>query len=75
MRRREESYPFVEFCSDIAHFQNELSRYFIIENPETSQIWNTHLMRNLMDMDGIQKSTIHMCAYGLKDPNTGLHMK
>ena len=49
IRRRDESYPFIEFCSDIAHFQIELGRYFIIENPETSQIWNTRLMQSLAE--------------------------
>ena len=75
MRRRDESYPFIEFCSDIAHFQIELNRYFIIEKPETSQIWNTRLMQSLAEMEGVHRSTVHMCAYGLKDPNNGLHMK
>ena len=39
LRRRAASYPLVEFCAELATHQQQEHRYFIIENPETSQMW------------------------------------
>ena len=74
-RRRSESYPIVEFCAVVASYQRQLHRYFIIENPETSQIWNTEPMSDIANMKGVHRSTVHTCAYGLKDPVSGMPMK
>ena len=75
LRRRAASYPLVEFCAELATYQQQRHRYFIIENPETSQMWNTEPMRDIENMTGVQNSSVHMCGYGLKDPNSGMAMK
>ena len=74
-RRRTESYPFVEFCADVATYQRQLGRYFIIENAESSQMWGTAPFQQIADQEGVERSTVHMCAYGLKDPVSGTAMK
>jgi hypothetical protein len=65
----------VEFCADVASYQRQLHRYFIIENPETSQIWNTEPMSDIANMQGVHRSIVHMCAYGLKGPVSSMPMK
>ena len=75
LRRRAASWPMVEFCGDVATYQYENNKFFMIENPESSQLWNTEILVKLQEMSGVHKSVVHMCAYGLKDPASGLPMK
>jgi hypothetical protein len=62
IKRRAEAYPMVEFCSEIAQYQQRAGKYFIIENPETSQMWNTPPMMAVADEEDVNRSTVHMCA-------------
>ena len=55
----------VEFVASIARYQLKHGRYFIIGNPQTSKIWYLNCMQQLF-------SDLHFCAYGLKDPESGL---
>ena len=75
LERRRLALPMVSFCADVASYQHERNKYFLIENPETSQMWNTESMTALSQMNGVRRTTIHMCAYGLVDPATGCAMK
>ena len=75
LRRRAAAYPFVEFCADVATYQRQLGRYFIIENPESSQIWGTAPFQQIADQEGVERSTVYMCTYGLKDAVSGTAMK
>ena len=68
LRRRAAAYPFVEFRAEVATFQHGLKRYFIIENPESSHMWGTEPMSAVLQLHDVHRSTIHMCAYGLKGP-------
>ena len=65
----------VQFCGMVATYQYERKCYFIIENPETSQMWNTEPMLQLLAMKDVKRTTIHLCAYGLVDPVSGWAMK
>ena len=75
VRRRAASLPMVQFCSEVSTYQHKVNKYFIIENPEASQIWSTEAFAKVAQMKGVQRATIHMCAYGLKDPASGIAMK
>ena len=53
----------VEFVASVARYQLKHGRYFIIENPQTPKIWYLNCMQQLFS---------DFCAYGLKDPESGL---
>ena len=61
--KRKRYLPVVEFVASIARCQLKHGRYFIIENPQTSKIWYLNCMQQLFS---------DLCAYGLKDPESGL---
>ena len=47
-------------------------RYFIIENPQTSKMWYLNCMQQLLSDPSVAWGDFHFCAYGLKDPESGL---
>ena len=63
--KRKRYLPTVEFVASIARYQLKHGRYFIIENPQTSKIWYLNCMQQLFSEPSV-------CAYGLKDPESGL---
>ena len=75
MKKREAVMPMVDFTMAIATYQHEAGRYFMIENPETSQMWSLPCMKELLSLSGVSYGTAHMCAYGLVDPVSKLPMK
>ena len=64
--------PMVEFVASIARYQLKHRRYFIIENPQTSRIWYLKCMQQLFSGPSVNWGDFHFCAYGLKDPESGL---
>ena len=64
--------PMVEFVASIARYQLKRRRYFIIENPQTSRIWYLKCMQQLFSDTSVTWEDFHFCAYGLKDPESGL---
>ena len=62
----------VEFAASIARYQLKHGRYFIIENPQTSKIWYLNCMQQLFSDPSVTWGDFHFCAYGLKDPESGL---
>ena len=62
----------VEFVASIARYQLKHGRYFIIENPQTSKIWYLNCMQQLFSDPSVTWGDFHFCAYGLKDPESGL---
>ena len=69
--KRKRYLPMVEFVASIARYQLKHRRYFIIENPQTSKIWYLNCMQQLFS-DPSVTGDFHSCAYGLKDPESGL---
>ena len=53
--------PMIDFCIKVA-------RYFIIENPQTSRMWYTKSFQKLLKEYDVDWDTLHMCAFGMKDP-------
>ena len=56
----------------VARYQLKHRRYFIIENPQTSRIWYLTCMQQLFSDPSVTWQDFHFCAYGLKDPESGL---
>ena len=75
MKKRDAVMPMVDFTVAIATYQHEAGRFFMIENPETSQMWSLPCMKELLNLSGVSYGTAHMCAYGLVDPVSKLSMK
>ena len=62
----------VEFVACNARYQLKHKRYFILENCQTSKIWYVHRMQQLLSDPSVTRGDFHFCAYGLKDPESGL---
>ena len=60
--------PMIDFCIKIAEYQIRRGRYFIIENPQTSRMWHTKSFQKLLKGYDVDWDTLHMCAFGMKDP-------
>ena len=70
--KRRRYLPMVEFVASIARYQLKHRRYFIIENPQTSRIWYLKCMQQLFSDPSVTWGDLDFCAYGLKDPESGL---
>ena len=70
--KRRRYLPTVEFVASIARYQLKHRRYFIIENPQTSRIWYLKCMQQVFSDPSVTGGDFHFCAYGLKDPESGL---
>ena len=70
--KRKRYLPMVEFVASIARYQLKHGRYFIIENPQTSKIWYLNCTQQLFSDPSVTWGDFHFCAYGLKDPESGL---
>ena len=70
--KRQRYMPMIEFVASIARYQLKHRRYFIIENPQTSRIWNLNCKTQLFSDPSVTWGDFHFCAYGLKDPESGL---
>ena len=60
--------PLIDFCIKVAEYQIRRGRYFIIENPQTSRMWYTKSFQRLLKEYDVDWDTLHMCAFGIKDP-------
>ena len=70
--KRRRYLPMDEFVASIARYQLLHRRYFISENPQTSRIWYLKCMQHLFSDPSVTWGDFHFCAYGLKDPESGL---
>ena len=70
--KRRRYLPMVEFVASIARYQLKHRRYFIIKIPQTSRIWYLKCMQQLFSDPSVTWGDFHFCAYGLKDPESGL---
>ena len=74
--KQKKAMPLIDFCIKVAHHQLSHGRYFIIENPQSSQIWNLPKMLQLAEQIGVTWNILDQCMYGLHDPVSGLpHLK
>ena len=71
--QRKAALPMVEFCVKVALYQISKGRYFILETPEGSQLWNLACILRLAQELNVTWDLLNMCAFGLKDPESGLY--
>ena len=55
-----------KFALRIAALQHKGGRYFVVEQPPTSQSWDLPQTRNLLQQPCVEYTDIHMCAYGMR---------
>ena len=70
--KRKAALPMVELCVKVALYQISHQRYFLIENPQGSQLWNLSCILHLASFSGVTWQLLNMCAVGLKDRTSGL---
>ena len=60
--------PLARVAADIANIQHDAGRFFICENPQSSQLWLLPEFVRLRQRKGILLATADQCQYGLTDP-------
>ncbi|CAK9103941.1 unnamed protein product [Durusdinium trenchii] len=59
----------VQFAVDIALMQYKAGRYFLLENPLRSRLWEEDNVRQLRDLEGIWSTVLDAGAYGAEINN------
>ena len=67
---RKDALPMLRFCMRLAWYQIQHGRYFVIENPETSQLWTQKDLLELCESSNVTWGVTDMCMHGLADPKT-----
>ena len=73
--KRKKQMPMVKFCADVASYQVAQGRYFIMENPSTSRLWNVPCIQGVSRKCGVSWGDLDMCRYSMRDPVSGLLFK
>ena len=68
--RREETTVFSFFC-DMCFIQDRQGRFYLYEQPKSSELLRTDLACNLQEKTNSTDNTTCMCMHGLKDPFNG----
>eukprot|EP00971_Amphidinium_carterae_P021676 427704-Amphidinium_carterae.3 len=55
--------------------QGLASRWFLVENPQRSDLWRIPEIATLIQEEGVQLLTFDQCMYGLKNDKGELHKK
>ena len=61
---QEEDYPLLAFGTMIAKKQHQSGRFFFIENPERSELWNKAEIKKLSDMQGVFSFVLDSGCFG-----------
>ena len=73
--KRRAAIPLLRLCREVATYQVGKKRWFLIENPATSAIWQHKLFVEIMMLEGVTWDSTEMCMHGLKDPVSHLPYK
>ena len=68
---RRRALPMVQFCIAVAWYQLQKGKWFMIENPQGSKMWDLDEMVALAKANGVSWGTLDQCQYGLQDPGNG----
>ena len=74
-RKRKEQEPLLRFVREVCQYQIAHSRFFVIENPFTSRMWNQPHLTALSNTPGVSWGTCYMCRYGMRDPVSRKYFK
>jgi hypothetical protein len=72
---RLEQMVFIRFAQQIQEFQYSRGRYVSVENPPRSRTWELDIVQNMLAAGSMVKTTIDMCQWGSRDPESGLLYK
>ena len=67
-RKRRDALPLLQLCHTVATYQVKQGKWFVIENPATSAIWQTPQFREILLLSGVGWDSTELCMHGLKDP-------
>ena len=67
---RDEELPLVEFAWEVALIQMKHGRYFLMENPQRSRLWDLSCTTDLESMPGTWKTTLDAGAFWSDSPST-----
>jgi hypothetical protein len=73
--KRKQLSPLVRLCADIAAYQNSQGNYYMIENPESSRIWEVSHFQTVIRSCGGNWDTADFCMFGMRDPVSKLPYK
>ena len=62
---RERALAMLHFAIEVAAYQIERGRWFLLEQPAGASSWQTHAMTWLMQQAGVLRFVIDMCMAGL----------
>lgn len=62
----EEGNQFVDISISFAHKCIDRGKTFSMENPDDSYAWDFEAMVKLLKREGVEKITLHQCAYGAR---------
>ena len=57
----------LKFVTDLLQEQHAQGRFFVLENPLRSRLWEQPALRQLLDTPGIQVTSCHAGAYGAEN--------
>ena len=61
----------LNFAVEICRYQHERGRYFLFEHPRKAKSWDSHRMRELLQLPGVCEAVFDMCEYGMVDKVNG----
>ena len=71
-KKSELALPLLKFVKDASTHQSQNKKYFIIDNPKTSHIWEAPHFLQILNLHHATWDSLDMCMYGLYDPASGL---
>ena len=57
----------LEFCMELYREQHLAGRYFLHEHPAQASSWQEAKVIDLMQLDGVFRTTVDQCKYGMED--------
>ena len=64
-RLQTEGLAMLHFCVQVAEFQLQRGRYFLLEQPGGASSWATHALKWLLEQKGVIRFLFDQCAVGL----------
>ena len=62
-------------CIQVASFQVQNGKFFILEHPAGASSWQTHALRWLLDQPGVLRFLLDQCSLGLQACEKGVSLK
>eukprot|EP00973_Karenia_brevis_P031801 4387966-Karenia_brevis.AAC.1 len=50
----------------ICRMQHEQGRYFAFEHPQRATSWETNIVRQMLEKEGVRLAKVDMCMFGMQ---------